>query len=232
MSSRPRPTLDEGAIARMQIASSVKNKLMNTPGVFKIPAQGLDVFVLRDFLTPGECATLCDMIDADRKPSGLLAVDPDPEFRTSESCNLNAWDPLNIEVEKRVDALLGIPHENGETIQGQRYAVGQQFKPHHDFFHVDQPYWPEMERSGGQRTWTAMVFLNAPEGGGQTAFEQAGLKIRPRAGNLLAWNNLDAQGQPNPFTMHQGCPVTAGTKYVITKWYRERSWTHSNAPTY
>ena len=64
MSSRPSARLDEGAIARMQIAASVKNKLMSTPGAFKIPAQGLEVFVLRDFLTHAECATLCDMIDA------------------------------------------------------------------------------------------------------------------------------------------------------------------------
>jgi prolyl 4-hydroxylase len=232
MSSRPSARLDEGAIARMQIAESVRNKLMSTPGVFKIPAQGLDVFVLRDFLTPAECATLCDMIDADRKPSGLLAVDPDPEFRTSESCNLNAWDPLNIEVEKRVDALLGIPHENGETIQGQRYAVGQQFKPHHDFFYVDQPYWPEQERTGGQRTWTAMMFLNEPEAGGATFFPRAQVKVTPRTGNILIWHNLDEYGQINLQSLHQGMPVEAGVKYVITKWYRERAWLISNAPTY
>ena len=37
------------------------------------------------------------------------------------------------------------------------------------------------QRSGGQRTWTAMVFLNEPEGGGQTFFEKAGVKVTPRA---------------------------------------------------
>src|SRR5687768_2683289 len=116
-----RPIVDEVALKRIQIGVSVKNKLMSTPGVFKIPAQGLDVFVLRDFLSHAECVRLCEMIDADRKPSGLLARDPDPEFRTSESCNLYAYDPLNIEVERRVDALLDIEHAHGETIQGQRY---------------------------------------------------------------------------------------------------------------
>jgi len=48
--------------------------------------------------------------------------------------------------------------------------------------------------------------------------------VRPRAGNLLVWNNLTADGEPNPRSMHQGSPVGAGTKYVITKWYRERAW--------
>ncbi|HEX7694798.1 MAG TPA: oxygenase, partial [Sphingomonas sp.] len=31
-------------------------------------------------------------------------------------------------------------------------------------------------------------------------------------------------GSPNPSTIHQGMKVRAGTKYVITKWFRERPW--------
>ncbi len=233
MSSRaPKPEIDQAAIYRAQVGAFVKHRLMNTPGVFKIPSQGLDVFVLRDFLTPAECARLCEMIDADRAPSGLLSASPDPDFRTSESCNLDPWDQLNIVIQQRIDALLGIEHSHGETIQGQRYAVGQQFKPHHDFFHTDQPYWPAQQRTGGQRTWTAMMFLNEPEAGGQTFFPKAQVKVTPRTGNILIWNNMDEFGQPNPFSLHQGMPVEAGVKYVITKWYRERPWLFSDAPTY
>ena len=103
---------------------------------------------------------------------------------------------------------------------------------HHDFFHPSEPYWDEMQRTGGQRTWTAMVFLNVPEGGGQTEFSNAGVKVTPRTGNLLAWNNLQADGEPNFYSMHQGCPVTAGVKYIITKWFRERAWTSSDVRVY
>ena len=110
------------------------------------------------------------MIDANRIPSELLPPTEDPEFRTSESCNLDPRDPFVRPIEDKITALTGIDPSHGETIQGQRYAVGQQFKPHHDFFYTDQPYWQEMKRTGGQRTWTAMVFLNEPEGGGQTNF--------------------------------------------------------------
>jgi prolyl 4-hydroxylase len=214
------------------IGRTVKDRLLRNPTVFKIPSNDLDIFVAREFLTPTECAAVMMMIDAHRVPSQLLSPSADPEFRTSESCNVNPRDPMVQQIEDKLAALLGIQKEHGETIQGQRYAVGQQFKPHHDFFHVSEPYWPAMEQSGGQRTWTAMVFLNTPEGDGQTAFPEAKLKIAPRAGNLLAWNNLDAQGRPNPFSLHQGCPVTAGTKYVITKWFRERTWTYSDAKAY
>ena len=210
----------------------LNDRLRRIPSVFRIPTDRLDLFVARDFLDAEECAGLIALIDAARIPSQLLAPSGDPEFRTSESCNLDPDHPLVRQIEGKIADLLGIPHELGETIQGQRYAVGQQFKPHHDFFHVTGDYWPEMERTGGQRTWTAMVFLNAPDEGGQTAFPDAAIKVAPRPGNLLAWNNLDAKGEPNPFTLHQGCPVVAGAKYIITKWYRERPWTASDIQTY
>ncbi len=209
---------------RMDIGAEVRARLLATPGVMKVPAQGLDLFVRRDFLPAGECAALIKQIDADRAPSKILADNPDPDFRTSETCNLDFRSPLARRVEARITGLMGIHPEHGETIQGQRYAPGQQFKCHHDFFYTSEPYWPEQDKVGGQRTWTVMIFLNTPEEGGQTFFPKAKVKITPRAGNLLAWNNLDEYGEPNDQSLHQGMPVEAGTKYIITKWYRERPW--------
>jgi prolyl 4-hydroxylase len=137
---------------------------------------------------------------------------------------LRVTDRVNVDTERKINALTGIQPEHGETIQGQRYSVGQQFKEHHDFFYASEAYWPEQERQGGQRTWTAMIFLNEPEAGGQTAFPKAGIQVTPRTGNLLVWNNLDEYGEPNVYSLHTGRPVDAGVKYVITKWYRERPW--------
>jgi prolyl 4-hydroxylase len=209
---------------RAEIGAWVAKRLSHTTGAFKMPADGLDIFVVRDFLNGSECARLIELIDADREPSGILSDHPDPDYRTSESCNLSPYDPLVASVEAKISRLMGIQPAHGETVQGQRYAVGQQFKPHHDFFYTNQQYWLAEERSGGQRTWTTMIFLNQPEGGGETMFEKAGVRITPRAGNLLTWNNLDQFGEANMNSLHQGCPVTAGVKYIITKWYRERPW--------
>jgi len=127
-------------------------------------------------------------------------------------------------LEQRLHQVIGIQRELGETLQGQRYAVGQQFKPHWDYFIPTEPYWPEQVKTGGQRTWTAMLFLNEPEAGGHTVFVNVGVSVRPRTGNLLVWNNLTPEGEPNEQSMHQGSPVEAGVKYVITKWFRERPW--------
>ena len=209
---------------RMDIGAEVRARLLATPGVMKVPAQDLDLFVRRDFLGPEDCAALMKQIDADRQPSKILADSPDPEFRTSETCNLSPKAALTRRIEAKITGLMGIDPDHGETIQGQRYAPGQQFKAHHDFFYTSEPYWEEMDKVGGQRTWTVMIFLNTPDAGGQTFFSKAKVKITPRAGNLLTWNNLDACGEPNEQSLHQGCPVEAGVKYIITKWYRERPW--------
>jgi prolyl 4-hydroxylase len=209
---------------RAALGEYVRNRLSRMPNAFRLPVSQADLFVVRDFLSPEECEGVIARIDANRFPSGVLSDNPDYSYRTSESSNLDKIDPLIAAVEDKISKLMGIQPELGETVQGQRYAVGQEFKPHHDFFYTDQKYYLKEAQTGGQRTWTAMIFLNEPESGGQTAFPEVDLKITPRTGNLLAWNNMDVNGEPNKFTLHQGCPVVAGVKYIITKWYRERPW--------
>ncbi|HEX8401022.1 MAG TPA: 2OG-Fe(II) oxygenase [Allosphingosinicella sp.] len=207
-----------------EVGEVVRNTLAKRPGVFKVPATGLEIFVVRGFFSAQECSGLIERIDTDLKPSRLLADEPDPEFRTSQTCDLPASDRLVSQIDARIANFLGLPPEFAETLQGQRYAVGQQFKPHHDFFYTDQPYWPAQEEVGGQRTWTAMGCLNNVEAGGQTFFERAGVRITPKLGNLIIWNNLDLAGEPNTYSLHQGMPVDAGTKYIVTKWFRGRRW--------
>jgi prolyl 4-hydroxylase len=209
---------------RTRIGAWVKARLQRNADAVRIDCAGLDLFVVRNVATPDECAALMKVIDSDLVPSMLMAPTPDREFRTSQTCNLDPAVPIVGKVDRRILEVVGIQGELGETIQGQRYAVGQQFKPHFDYFFPSEPYWPHVDASGGQRTWTAMLFLNEPEAGGQTIFTEVGVSVRPRTGNLLVWNNLTPEGELNQRSMHTGSPVAAGTKYVLTKWYRERPW--------
>ena len=93
-------------------------------------------------------------------------------------------------------------------------------------------YSPAMKASGGQRTWTAMIYLNDVEEGGATWFPQAGVRVAPKRGLLLAWNNMKPDGSPNIGTLHEGTPVVKGVKYIITKWFREHAWIHTPVQTY
>lgn len=177
-----------------------------------------------NFLSADECAALIALIDANRRPSSLFAEDARADFRTSESCDLDRWSPLVRTVDDRFATLLGLPPENAEILQGQRYDLTQKFDQHHDFFNERSPYWKKATQAGGQRSWTAMAYLNEPQAGGATRFLGLGIEIQPRAGLAIIWNNMAADGSPNADTLHEGRPVEAGVKYIVTKWFRERRW--------
>lgn len=213
---------DQGALAR--VGASVRKRLAADAQAYRIDTDKAEIFAFGDFLSPAECRQLIMMIDAVAQPSKLFDTAYSTGFRTSYSGNLDPRDPFVAGISRRIDDLLGMKAEVGEAIQGQRYMPGQQFKPHNDWFYASEDYWAAERKRGGQRSWTAMVFLNDVEAGGETHFVNVGVKITPKPGVLLAWNNALPDGSPNEDTMHAGCPVEAGIKYVITKWYRTRKW--------
>jgi len=209
---------------RERIGREVAERLGATPGVTHAGLEAVQLFYHLDFLDAETCAMLVRTIDANRRPSTLLSDRAGTGFRTSESCDMDRWAPPIRAIDERIAALLGVDPTQGETMQGQRYAPGQHFRAHHDYFHPNESYWAAMKASGGQRTWTTMIFLNDVEDGGATWFPQAGIRVAPRRGLLLAWNNMKRDGSPNELTLHEGTPVVAGTKYIVTKWFREENW--------
>lgn len=200
-------------------------RLRGTPGVQRVPTRDLELFIVRGFLDADTCAALIELIERDRRPSGIADDQGIANYRTSETCDLDWREPVVAEVDNRICALLGFPPRSGEPIQGQRYAPGQEFKPHTDTFEPGGYDYYVHTTDLGQRTWTAMVYLNDLEDGGATRFKAIGKTIQPETGKLLAWNNLLPDGRPNPATMHQGMKVRRGTKYILTKWFRQRSAT-------
>lgn len=203
---------------------SSADRLVARHGLQRIPSDKLELFQMRGFLSRETCAELIDHIDAQRRPSTLADSNGDAYFRTSETCDL----PPDLPVVKALDALLydlnGIDPAHGEPCQGQRYAEGQEFKPHCDYFNPGGQDWERYTSVSGQRTWTFMIYLNAVEAGGATRFKCIDKTFRPETGKLLAWNNRRPDGSVNPNTLHHGMKVRRGTKYVITKWYREKPW--------
>ena len=143
------------------------------------------------------------------------------DYRTSRTCHLRQKHAAFVEeLDRRFAALLGVDPRLSEPIQGQRYDPGEYFKEHTDWFAPHSKEFEEHSAKGGQRTWTVMVYLNAVERGGKTCFKHLGRCFTPVKGLALAWNNLQADGTPNSFTLHESIPVEAGSKWVITKWFR------------
>lgn len=194
------------------------------PAVQRVPSPKLTLFVRKQFFEPELCVALMALIDARRRPSTVSDSNGDASYRTSETCDLDPEDSAVRQVNARIAAFTGLNLAHGEPIQGQRYAVGQEFKAHTDYF---EPTGTDFDRYcsvAGQRTWTVMAYLNEPEAGGATRFKAVDKMVQPETGKLLAWSNLRPDGTPNPATIHHAMKVRAGTKYVITKWFRERPW--------
>lgn len=188
-----------------------------------MPSPKLELFIVRGFLDGAECGELIRRIDARRRPSEIADDIGVAAFRTSETCDLDWQDPVVAAVDARIAGLLGLPLNISEPLQGQHYAPGQEFKAHTDTFEPGGAAFYEHCADTGQRTWTAMIYLNRPEDGGATRFKAISKTVQPEIGKLLAWNNLLPDGSPNPATLHQGMKVRRGTKYILTKWFREGS---------
>jgi prolyl 4-hydroxylase len=213
---------DQAALKR--IGDLVRKRLAANKAIYRLPAEKAEIFAMGDFMSAAECRKLIGMIDQVARPSSVFNVAYGEEYRTSYSGDVDSYDPFVKKISRRIDDLLGLDPGWGEAVQGQRYLPGQQFKPHCDWFFTEAEYWPKEAGRGGQRAWTAMVYLNAVEGGGSTDFTELGLSIEPKPGAILMWNNADLDGEPNRWTIHTGTQVTAGVKYIITKWYRTRKW--------
>jgi prolyl 4-hydroxylase len=193
-------------------------------GAQRLPSREIELYGRRFFLDAKTCAQVIERIDARRRPSGLADHDGDTGFRTSETCDLDGDDAFVAGLVARMAAYAGLDPLHAEPLQGQRYAVGQEFKAHTDYFEPSGAEYDQYCARSGQRTWTMMIYLNEPGAGGATRFKQIDKTYQPETGKLLAWNNMLANGTPNYQTLHQGMPVRQGVKYIVTSWFRARPW--------
>jgi prolyl 4-hydroxylase len=127
--------------------------------------------------------------------------------------------PLITSIEKRIAELLNWPLNHGEGLQILRYRPGAEYRPHHDYFDPAHPGSARILERGGQRVGTLVMYLNTPSGGGATIFPETGFEVAPLRGNAVFFSYERAHVSTR--TLHGGAPVTAGEKWVATKWLRE-----------
>lgn len=222
-----RKAADEKADPRRlaAVGAAVRARLAQDPRTQPRGGRAADLFTVPAFASPAECAALLALIERGAQPSPLFndGGSGRTDVRTSSTHYFRS-EPLALELGRRMDALLGLDRAHAEPLQGQRYRPGEQYRHHIDVFRPERAHWQRERLRGGQRTWTAMLYLNEVEAGGETDFPRLGLAIRPEAGLLVAWDNLDRKGRPNRAVLHAGTPVERGIKYVVTQWYRLEPW--------
>jgi prolyl 4-hydroxylase len=86
---------------------------------------------------------------------------------------------------------VGYPEAALEPLQAVRYAPGQFYKPHHDYYNACET-WQE-----GNRHFTFLVYLNAVNGGGHTGFPALNLTLEATPYAALLFNDCLDNGEPN-----------------------------------
>jgi prolyl 4-hydroxylase len=180
-----------------------------------LKAGGQLVWTVPGVLSPGECAALIDRIETLEPAEAPITVAGGFVRRTDVRNNDRVMfddTALAQRVFEKVKHTLPpvfagrAPSGANERVRCYRYQPGQYFRSHLDgCFTRDQ-----RERS----ELTLMVYLNGDCEGGETAFEQPELTVKPEAGTALLFFHA---------LRHEGCEVRRGKKYVLRSdvMYRE-----------
>ena len=116
----------------------------------------------------------------------------------------------------------GLPLKHAESLTLLRYTPGQEYKPHRDY--LPSSHYTSVKNGGaGQRLRTAIAYLNTPESGGETEFPLFGVRIPAITGQLVLFDNINAEGALNERSFHAGAPVKQGVKWICTLWIREQA---------
>lgn len=73
-----------------------------------------------------------------------------------------------------------------------------------------------------ERILTMIVWLSEDYEGGETLFMTTGARLRGRTGDALLFRNALPDGSRDPASGHAGLPVTAGEKFIASRWIRAR----------
>jgi prolyl 4-hydroxylase len=155
--------------------------------------------------------------------SGISRQDPYRRAKATTFAPL-IQDTVISTMDRVLMKLSHLPFENGEQMGVLSYIPGEEYRPHYDcFLQADGIEEAEMSR-GGQRVRTVLLVLYDDFQGGGTSFPNLGITILAPKGSVIVFDNVDEKGEPDLKSIHAGLPVTAGTKWIATKWIRANKY--------
>lgn len=145
-------------------------------------------------------------------------------MRTNTAAGFDIMDAdlVQIMIQYRMAAVVNLPidHMEGPTIL--HYDVGERITNHFDFLNPEIPNYEDEISRRGERVITFLVYLNDDYGGGETDFEQLGLRHKGRRREGLFFVNALPNGKPDTRMVHAGLPPTSGDKWIVSQFVRNR----------
>ena len=186
------------------------------------------VTIIPKFLTRAECESLA----AAGMKKGLEVsevgggTEEDPSKldldsrRSRQTWFVDGEHPVSDKLRKKTKEFLSIQSPSigqytTEDIQIARYSKGGYYYHHFDGDDCTD------DCPANQRICTMLVYLKAPESGGETDFPSLQKSVTPEQGTaVFFWVSNPKTLQLYKQTLHAGMPVKRGVKMIATQWIR------------
>jgi hypothetical protein len=141
---------------------------------------------------------------------------------TAAGFDLMTADLVQVAVQQRMAASVGLPIDNLEGPTVLHYEVGEQITNHYDFLNPGSPNYQEEISRRGERIITFLVYLNDDYEGGETHFPKLGIRHKGKRREGLLFVNALPSGPPDPRMVHAGTPPLSGEKWIVSQFIRNR----------
>ena len=184
------------------------------------------VIIIKNFLSNEECDHFVKLSEG-KLERALVSSEKEGIISKGRSGS-NCWithnnDDKTLAIANRISNIIEIPLENTESYQIIYYDKEQEYFNHYDawdFNDVDKS--KRNLKRGGQRLFTALVYLNDVEEGGSTKFTKLNIDVKAEKGKLLIFENVYEDTNIRHYlSEHAGRPVIKGEKYAFNLWFRE-----------
>ena len=166
----------------------------------------------------------------DLQPNNEILVTPN-DFTKGTTCinatfssQLKAWglkwsystafypgeSPFSNLLAKRIEEGTNLQSSHGGKFQITSTEKGVGYKTHHDC---------TLNGSKQDRYATFLVYLNTVMEGGETEFPELEIKVKPKEGRAIIWNNMNDDGKCEEKSLHSANNVGDDEgKYVLQRW--------------
>ena len=148
---------------------------------------------------------------------------------TAAGFDLMTADLVQVALQQRMAASVGLPIDNMEGPTVLHYDVGEQITNHYDFLNPGSPNYADEVSRRGERIITFLVYLNDDYEGGETQFPELGIRHKGKRREGLMFVNALPSGAPDLRMVHTGTPPTSGEKWIVSQFVRNRAVLNTRA---